>query len=379
MVPGMLDDEALTRMELTAYEAASGASRWNTFLEQLRRSFGATSAHLRVTPTPGGSPTSWWIESGVDLEAKSAYALHWGAQDPWALHPEGHQRSAAGRCFIGSDILPWRDLERTAFYNDFGRRAGLKGVMTALVEDGQGRVHAPHTKLALFRESALPEFEAGHLRAFAALQPGLRRALNSYWALQRLQIHGDAIERTLESLPSPVLVLRRDAGLEHANGAARLLQASGALKLVAGRLQGVAQVQGSRWLDLLTAAVAGVSQEVALWMAASEKINTATLLLSRLPSESPLLSSWPRAELLVVVQPNNALRAREAQLEAIGTRFRLTPVQHQVLKRMVGGETAEAIAAAHGVRVSTVRTHIRHLLDKTHTRRMLDLVRIVGE
>ena len=36
------------------------------------------------------------------------------------------------------------------------------------------------------------------------------------------------------------------------------------------------------------------------------------------------------------------------------------------------------LAQAQGVTVHTVRTHIRHLLEKTCTGRVLDLVRLVG-
>ncbi|MBA3594448.1 MAG: hypothetical protein H0W47_11710 [Polaromonas sp.] len=374
----MLDDAALNRMILTAYEAASDAGRWNALLEDLRRSFGATSAHLRATPDTPEPQTSWWVEDGIDAQVKSAYAQRWGAEDPWALHPRGHKVSTAGRCFIGSDILPWQELERTAFFSDFGRQAGLKGVMTALVEDGKGPTDTPPIRLALFRDGVLPEFDHAQLRAFQALQPALRRALNSFWAVRRLQVQAKEVEQTLDAMPYPVFVLRRDGLLEYRNAAARLHHTLGAVHISAGRIAGIAQIAGSRWLDLLNAAAAGLAPQPALWMPGPAGITTATLMLSRIGPESPFITHWPRAEILMMMQADNAERTRLARLEALASQYRLTAAEVRVLGHLAEGVAAEDIALAQGVRVSTIRTHIRHLLEKTYTRRLVDLVRVVG-
>lgn len=377
--PAMIDDSALQRMKLTAFEAASDASRWTMLVKDICRSFGASSAYFRAPSSPGMPSQAWWVDTGTADSTKNQYIAHWGRLDPWAVHPMGHKRSGPGRCFIGSDILPWEDLVRTAFYNDFGRTAGLKGVMSALVEDGKGASIAPQTKLALFREPGQPEFDARQLRAFETLQPALRRALHSYWAFQKLQTEASAVERTLEALPSCLCVLRRDGTVDYANTAAKVLDGTGLIRWAGGRLACVAQLPETRLLDLLGLANAGIPQEVGLWMPQANGFVTGSMHLTRLLPDSSIASHWPRADVLMLVQLDNAARTKETRLMAISALCTLTPAEGQVLQRLARGETAQAIAHVQGVGLATVRTHIRRLLEKTYSRRLVDLLRLVGD
>jgi two-component system, NarL family, nitrate/nitrite response regulator NarL len=42
----------------------------------------------------------------------------------------------------------------------------------------------------------------------------------------------------------------------------------------------------------------------------------------------------------------------------------LSPREHEVLRRVAGGESTPAIAAAMHLSMSTVKTHLRHAYDK---------------
>lgn len=368
-----IDDDVLNRLRLGAFEAAADARCWRVFVDDVARAFGATSCilHSSSNTACGGI----WIDNHPDPAAVPLYGRHWRLQDPWANHPRGHRSSVAGRCFIGSDLVPWPQLKRTAFYNEFGRRAGLKGVMSALVDDGRA---ADPWKLVVFREDGLPDFAPPQLRAFQALQPSLRKALQSFMALRQLHAQASAVELTLEAMPSPVFVLRRDGWLEHANGLARGWWSAGAARVIAGRIEGMAQICGSRWRDALLAAAAGVPQQLGLWLPEQRQVSTASLLMSAVARDTPVAGHWPRADILVVIQQDNTARTRQARLEALASRCRLTPVELQVLRRLADGEPPESVAQAQGVTLYTVRTHIRHLLEKTSTSRMVDLVRLVG-
>ncbi len=66
--------------------------------------------------------------------------------------------------------------------------------------------------------------------------------------------------------------------------------------------------------------------------------------------------------------------------ERIGRRVRrlygLTEAEARVAAALTLGETVEQIAAAHGVRTSTVRAQVRSIFDKTGVHRQADLVRL---
>ncbi len=375
----MIDDVALQRMRLTAYEAASDSSRWTALVHDIRACFGASSVYFRSPAGPGQAPRVWWVDSGTAASTKAQYVQQWGRHDPWAIHPQGHNRSASGRCFIGSEILPWKDLVRTAFYNDFGRHAGLKGVMSAQVDDGKSGSGVPQTRLALFREPGLPEFDPLQLRAFQSLQPAFRRALHHYWAFERLRTEVTAVERTLEAMPSPLWVLRRDRTVDFANAAAVALGGQGVVRCIAGKLVNVAQLQGTRLLDLLDLAGSGIAQEVGLWMPQPIGFSTAALRLTSVLPESPVTSRWPHADVLMMLQLDNAARTKEARLQAISARCGLTAAEQLVLRRLANGEPAHAVAHAQNVGLPTVRTHIRRLLEKSYSKRLVDLLRLVGD
>lgn len=58
--------------------------------------------------------------------------------------------------------------------------------------------------------------------------------------------------------------------------------------------------------------------------------------------------------------------------------FELTPAEARVLERICAGRTSAEAAEALGVRVSTVRTHLLRVFDKTGARRRADLVALVA-
>jgi DNA-binding CsgD family transcriptional regulator len=374
----VINDEILTRLKLTAYEAASDGTRWQFFVDKLRQCFGATSAHLRATPPPGHSGELWWIASGIDSETKIQYSTRWGAHDPWGLHPNGHKGSTAGRCYVGSRILPWAVLAKTDFYNDFGRFVGLKGVMSAMVEDGRQHAAAPETKLVLFRAPQMPDFGAQELKAYESLQRPLRRAFNTFWTLRQVQDRGSAVVDAFNASSSAIFVLRHAGAIEHANASAKQIHREGVVQIQDGQIRDVAQYCHANLQDMMHGTRMGGTQERLLWIVQAPLIRTGRMRMASITDGSALLDHWPKARFLLTVEIDDAARAGSARLEAIRSHYALTPFESKVLALLAQGETAQAVALAHGVRISTVRSQIRSLLEKTYSRRMVDLLRLLG-
>lgn len=251
--------------------------------------------------------------------------------------------------------------DRTASFNDFVRRSGIEGVLSALS-----------------REEGLPGPQHQLLPAFHGLQPALRQALSSYWALEKEQAQARAVEQTLEAMPSPVLLLRRDLTVEYANRPAWEMTAPARLRVCSGRLACAAQLPLQALQELIAAACDGAPRDAAIWMPEGTGFVTGTLRASGLRHETALRAHRPRADAMLIVHMDNPGRAREARLQAVASRCRLTATETQVLKRLSSGETVDGVALSQRVRVTTVRTHIRHILDKTLSRRLVDLLRTLG-
>mgnify|MGYP002383728129 CR=1 FL=1 len=58
--------------------------------------------------------------------------------------------------------------------------------------------------------------------------------------------------------------------------------------------------------------------------------------------------------------------------------FSFTKAEIIVAQGLLAGKTAEDIAEDRGASVATIRTHIRHLLEKTSTRRIADLIALLS-
>jgi DNA-binding CsgD family transcriptional regulator len=67
-----------------------------------------------------------------------------------------------------------------------------------------------------------------------------------------------------------------------------------------------------------------------------------------------------------------------APLEAISQHFKLTAAELRVLAAIVDVGGVADVAAMLGVSETTVKTHLRHLFEKTDTHRQADLVKLVA-
>lgn len=84
--------------------------------------------------------------------------------------------------------------------------------------------------------------------------------------------------------------------------------------------------------------------------------------------------AWPVAALMLVVDPGSATRIDPNLLAAA---LGLTPSEGRVAAQLAEGKTVGEIASATGRKVSTIRTHVRHIFTKHGITRQVDLVRLV--
>ena len=86
------------------------------------------------------------------------------------------------------------------------------------------------------------------------------------------------------------------------------------------------------------------------------------------------LRIWPIAALVVVVDPASGIGIDAGvAAEALG----LTGMESQVAVLLAQGMSVREIAAATGRKVSTIRSHVKHMFTKHRLSRQADLVRLV--
>lgn len=369
----MITDDVLDGLQRSACVAGSTPGGWNTFLGQLTEAFGASSACLRSSRQQ--DPGSVWIAFALHASVRDAYVFRWAMHDPWASHPRGHAMSRAGRCLIGSHLVPPRELRRTAFHADFARHVGLTHVMSAMVEDGSAG--PPPTKLSLFREDTREDFTNEQLRAFETLQPTLRCGLHSHWLLANTGAGKAAIECTLNALPSAVLVLSATGRVLFANSRARELPA-GSVRLVSGALHGVGQIEAGELSASLRMTLAGAPQSLPFWLSDKDEVQTGNLLLSLLASDDfSYFRVWPSAKILAEIRLDSRDTARRARIRALVQKHCLTSAEERVVRALARGLTPEEAAGELHVSMNTMRTHLRHVIQKVRGRRIGDVLNLL--
>jgi len=71
-------------------------------------------------------------------------------------------------------------------------------------------------------------------------------------------------------------------------------------------------------------------------------------------------------------------RNADPLFEVLRKRYRLTPAELRVTSHLLQGESLKNVAERLGVTVTTARTHLQHIFDKTNTRRQVDLIRLLS-
>ena len=183
-------------------------------------------------------------------------------------------------------------------------------------------------------------------------------------------------EQVLTGLPHPVIVLQADRRLIFANPDAERLFACAHAGRAAERLMSLGQLDAVKLEQLLRMTVSGNPALAGLWFAPG--LQTGRLNLSVLSADIARVADWPAASLLLLVHLDEPGLAQTARIDAVCRQCKLTNTERYVLMLLADGLAVEAAARQLGLRISTLRTHVRHLLEKTQAASLMQLVRWLG-
>lgn len=358
---------AESRIALTAYAAATDASRWPPVLAAIAALVEASVASLGTVGDPG-DPQYLRHDHNVDRLTLLEYATHWAARDVWVTAASMQGRYRSGNVCIGSDVLPWEELQSTEFYNEFAAPAGLKAMASSILY-GQDEPDQPMTHLSVFRAPGRAEFQRRDAAALARLSPHLKRAVRCARALRQVREAVSGALALLDALPQPTLVLRGDGLIEHANAAAmRWLRTTGA-RVRHGRLYALG-ADARPLSPALARVMAGATAVIAF---TRDSTGMALLRLAPVAGNAPFLAAWPRAAVVGVFE-DRSIEDELALLAAVAQRHGLTATEASVLSNLGKGQDPKKIAATMRISIITVRSHLARLYEKTGTRRQAQLV-----
>ncbi|MDY0747991.1 helix-turn-helix transcriptional regulator [Paucibacter sp. R3-3] len=183
-------------------------------------------------------------------------------------------------------------------------------------------------------------------------------------------------DHLLSTLPQPLLAALPDRRIVFANSSAERMFYEGHASCTASRLMSFGQLKAGQLEGLLNQASCGHSTHTGLWFAPGQRTGWLDISIA-----SPSLShgaAWPTGCLLLLVHMDEPALSQRARIDALCQQCRLTTTERYVLLLLADGLAVEQAAEHLGLKISTLRSHVRNLLGKTRAPSLMQLVRWIG-
>jgi DNA-binding CsgD family transcriptional regulator/PAS domain-containing protein len=368
----MNDSKQLPTLIGDIYDAVIDPAQRNDVLDKIASFTGGHSGGLLSKHSLSKSEVLYCYV-GADPNSLQVYSESYPKLDPTADSP----------CFgveqvvSATDLVPYEEFRRGRFYREWARPHGWVDVASAVIEKSATSC----TFLSVVRHEANGLVDDEMRRRMALLIPHVRRALLIGKTIHRKQTEAVCFSDVLDGLSAGMILVDANGRIVHTNNAGNaILDASDFLRSVCGRLVASDLAINAALREILVAANAGDAalgvKGIALPLTAHDGERYVAHVLP--------LTSGARREAGLAYNAVAALFIRKASLEpfsppeVIGEMYKLTPTELRVLLAIVDIGGVPEVAAALGVAVTTVKTHLSRLFEKTGVARQADLVKLVA-
>jgi DNA-binding CsgD family transcriptional regulator/PAS domain-containing protein len=367
----MVEAELLSGLIGEIYDAALDPALWKPVLGAIAAFVGGQSAALGYIDETNRKVCDVHT-FGCDPHYLQLYLNCYGRYDPsmaMGLLP-------AGRVTSTTDIVPYEQFVEGRFYREWARPQGWVDAIGVVLEKKPGSFSI----LSILRNGKSGAVDAESRRRLALLAPHLRRATRVGDLFDRQKAELTALAEVFDSLSSAAFLIDGDGRIVHANagGEALLAEGGGPIRKAAGRLTGHCAAAERAFRQLFIAAGAG---DLTLGAKGISSALTGPDGESYLAHVLPLASGARRlagrhhqAVAAVFIRP--AALSSPSAPELIAKVYQLTPTELRVLLGIVEIGGVPEVAEALDVSETTVKTHLKHLYEKTGGRRQADLVRL---
>jgi len=210
------------------------------------------------------------------------------------------------------------------------------------------------------------------------LAPHIRRAVTISNLFDMKTVEAATFAATVEALTVGVVLVDESSKIVHTNAAATAMLAAGNPIMV---LQGRIAVQSTTTTSTLQSAVKQAAKdEAALGQKGIgipiPRSSGDPLVIHVLPLRRSQVRSGLIQRAVAVLFVASASAPPQLPHDALTQLYDLTPAEIRIFELICEGQTPAAISALLGIAVSTVKSHLFHVFEKTGCRRQADLVRL---
>lgn len=351
-----MNHQLFSRCLGSLYETTLDPENWGTAIRDIGELFSASTASMFQYDFATKRPSDFRIWN-FDPEVERRYAEYYHRIDPAAPHamaaPVGLWQSDETLLYVASEAHR-EYLHDFALRSNIGRVGGVK-----VAGNDRGCLY-----LSFQRPPGSDRFGDSAQQIYAHLEPHIKR-VESIRARLRDACDGERIaKRVLDRIRCGMLVCTGDGRVLLANRlGAKALNGHGALSIRHGRLRAATAELQLRLQSALKNACAWVNpagSAIPLSARTQASITSAFIVPVPLGNELAQESLEPIALIALAKAP-----ADPGPVELIRQLFDLTGAETAVLAALLAGQSVQQYAIAHGIKVSTVRSHLHALLTKT--------------
>ncbi|MBR0954057.1 helix-turn-helix transcriptional regulator [Bradyrhizobium canariense] len=358
----------------SVYDCVIAPERWTEVLDQICAEFGFATGALSVASLSNMKAVVNAV-SGSDLAQMAQNGVGYGADiiELWG-GAERIQQYPLGEPIVQSQAVRQDIISSNRYYREWALPKGLfDAVAVGLVRDRTMVGNAIFSQ----HESA-GRIDDAQVDGLRLLAPHIRRAVTISNLFDMKAVEAATFAATVEALTVGVVLADEDSKIVHTNAAAAAMLAAGD-PIVArhGRIA----VQSAATTATLQSAVAQAAKDEArlgqkgigipIPRQGSDPLVIHVLPLRRSHMRSGLIQRAAAA--LFVTSASGPPRL---PYDALNQLYDLTPAEIRIFELICEGHTRDAISSLLGVSVSTVKSHLIHVFEKTGSRRQVDLVRL---
>src|SRR5436305_3416796 len=366
-----VDDEEFSDLLGDNYGAAMDQSLWVPVLEKCASFVGGCAAAL-FFKTAAGSGGDTYFYTGITPHFRKLYFDQYVTLDPSTT---AHFRADLETPVAIGDCIPYDEFLETRFYREWAQPQGLVDFISTVLDKSETNV----TMFGVFRHERDGVANNETRWRMGLIAPHIRRAvvIGKLIDVKHTEVTSFDI---LDGLSAGIFLVSADGFIVHANLAGNTMLGEGDLMgSVGGRITvedpQVAQAMREAFAAADTADIALGVKAITLPLRSKNGERYVGHLLP-LNSGKRCAGIGHRATAALFVR--KAALGSAFAADVIAKTFNLTPTELRVLLAIVEVGGVPEVAAALRIAVTTVKSHLGRLFDKTGVTRQADLVKLVA-